>query len=149
VAPSTHTIAYTLEGLLGAGLLLDEGRYVDAARRGAEAALRHVRPDGFIPGQIDAGGQSAAGYSCLVGNCQLAVVWSRLHERFVEERFRSGAVRALRYVMRCQDMDTAALDVRGAIKGSQPLWGRYASFAFPSWAAKFFIDAMLLSAGWL
>ena len=149
VAPFTHTIAYALEGLLGAGLLLAEERYVAAARRGAEAALRHVRPDGFVPGQIDGRGPSAAVYSCLAGNCQLAVVWSRLYERFGEERYRSGAVLALRYVMRCQDLDTADLDVRGAIKGSQPLWGRYAPFVFPSWAAKFFVDAMLLSAGWL
>jgi uncharacterized protein YyaL (SSP411 family) len=149
VAPFTHTIGYALEGLLGAGLLLDESRYVDAARRGAEAVLRHVRPDGFVPGQIDAGGQSVAVYSCLTGNCQLAAVWSRLYERFGDERCRSGAVRTLRYVMRCQDVATDDLDVRGGIKGSQPLWGGYASFVFPSWAAKFFVDAMLLSAGWL
>jgi hypothetical protein len=148
-APSTHTIAYALEGLLGAGLLLDAECYVEAARRGAEAALRHLRPDGFVPGQIDTGGQAVAAYSCLTGNCQLAAVWARLYERFGQERFRSGALRVLRYVMRWQDVDTADLDVRGAIKGSQPFWGRYARFVFPSWAAKFFIDAMLLCAGWL
>lgn len=148
VAPFTHTIAYALEGLLAAGLLLGEGRYVDAARRGAEAALRHVRPDGFVPGRIDSGGQSAAAYACLAGNCQLAAVWSRLYKQFGDERFQSGAVRALGYVMRFHDVDTADLDVRGAIKGSQPLWGGYAPFVLPSWAAKFFVDAMLLSAEW-
>jgi len=148
VAPFTHTIAYAIEGLLGAGLLLDEPRYVDAARRAAEAALRHLRSDGFVPGQIDSAGHSAASYACLTGNCQLAAVWARLYERFGEERFRSAAVLALRYVMRCQEMNTADLDVGGAIKGSQPLWGRYAPFTFPSWASKFFVDAMLLAAGW-
>jgi hypothetical protein len=147
-APFTHTIAYALEGLLAAGLLLDARRYVEAARRGAEAALRHLRADGFVPGRIGLSGQATATYACLTGNCQLAVVWSRLYEQFGEEQFRSGAVRALRYVMGCQDVDTADLDVRGAIKGSHPVWGGYAPFVFPSWAAKFFVDAMLLSAGW-
>ena len=147
VAPFTHTLAYAIEGLLGAGLVLDEARYLDAARRGAEAALRHVRPDGFVPGQIDGAGHSAA-YSCLTGNCQLAAVWARLYERSGDERLRFATVLLLRYVMRCQEVGAADLDVRGAIKGSQPLWGRYSPFAFPSWAAKFFIDAMLLAAGW-
>lgn len=147
-APFTHTIAYALEGLFGAGLLLDEDRYVDAARCGAEAALSHARPDGFVPGQIDGAGKSVAVYCCLTGNCQLAAVWSRLYARFGDERYRSGAERALGYVMRHQDLDTADLDVRGAIKGSQPLWGGYAPFVFPSWAAKFFVDAMLLSSEW-
>lgn len=148
VAPFTHTIAYAIEGLLGAGLLLDDARYLDAARRGAAAVARHLRLDGFIPGRIDIAGHADVAYSCLTGNCQLAAIWGRLYERFGEERFRAATVRALRYVMRHQEVDTVDLDVRGAIKGSQPVWGRYSPFAFPNWAAKFFIDAMLLSSGW-
>jgi hypothetical protein len=149
VAPFTHTIAYTLEGLLEAGLLLDQPRYVEAARRGAEAALQHLRADGFVPGQIDVGGNPVGAYSCLSGNCQLAAVWAKLYHRFREDRFRMGAVDTLRYVMTCQDLDTVDGDMRGAIKGSHPVWGAYAPFAFPNWAAKFFIDAMLPCLRWL
>ena len=46
--------------------------------------------------------------------------------------------------MRCQDLATPNPAVRGAIKGSQPIWGRYAPFSYPNWATKFFIDAVLL-----
>jgi hypothetical protein len=147
-APFTHTIGYTVEGLLEAGLLLGEARYVEAAGRTAEATLGHLRPDGFVPGQIDRAGNAAATYACLTGNCQLARVWATLYARFGDERFRDAAVRALRYVMTYQDLDAADLDVRGAIKGSQPVWGAYAPFAFPNWAAKFFVDALLPSAEW-
>jgi len=35
--------------------------------------------------------------------------------------------------------------VRGAIAGSYPLWGRYLRWRYPNWAAKFFLDALLLS----
>ncbi|MGZ9092965.1 MAG: hypothetical protein ACXW3T_15650, partial [Rhodoplanes sp.] len=148
-APFTHTIAYTLEGLLEAGLLLDDARYVDAARRGAEAALRDVRADGFVPGRIDVSGKARAVYACLVGSCQLALVWGKLHVQSKDERFRLAAVRALHYVMGCQELDTADTDVRGAIKGSQPVWAAYAPFTVPSWAAKFFVDATMQCAGWL
>jgi len=50
--------------------------------------------------------------------------------------------------MGCQDVDSADLDIRGAIKGSQPIWGRYAPFSFPNWPAKFFVDAMVLRNRW-
>jgi hypothetical protein len=143
-APFTHTIAYTLEGLLEAGLLLGETRYVDAARRGADAALRHLGSEGFIPGQIDINGTAVSSYSCLTGNCQLAVVWARLYQEFGGERFRTAARRALTYVMRHQNIQPGDPDIRGAIKGSQPVWGRYSPFGYPAWAAKFFVDAMLL-----
>ena len=38
-------------------------------------------------------------------------------------------------------------DIRGGIKGSQPVWGRYAPMSFPNWATKFFVDAMWLRPG--
>jgi hypothetical protein len=50
--------------------------------------------------------------------------------------------------MSCQDIRTGNLNVRGAIAGSFPHWGAYAPFSYPNWAAKFFIDAMLLRSRW-
>jgi hypothetical protein len=148
-APFTHTIAYTVEGLLEAGFLLEEERYLEAARRTAEALLSYVRPDGFVPGRIDTAGLGDARFTCLTGNCQLAAICARLYALDGDERFRATAVRVLRYVMSHQTLDTSDPDVRGAIKGSQPVWGAYAPFAYPSWAARFFIDAMLRCMPWL
>jgi hypothetical protein len=144
VAPFTHTIAYATRGLLESAALLREERYAAAARRCADAALERLGADGFLPGQITVGGQAAARYCCLTGNCQFAIIWSKLFKQTGEERYRGAARRAVDYVMRHQDVHTASLDVRGGIKGSQPVWGRYAPFSFPNWPAKFFIDAMLL-----
>jgi folate-dependent phosphoribosylglycinamide formyltransferase PurN len=33
--------------------------------------------------------------------------------------------------------------VKGGIAGSQPVWGEYIPHAFPNWAAKYFLDALL------
>ena len=148
VAPFTHTIAYATRGLLESGQLLQDDRYIDAAQRCADAALKHVREDGFLPGQIDIDGEAAARYCCLTGNCQFSIVWAKLFDRTGNEEYRRTVIRAMDYVMRCQDIHAANLDVRGAIRGSQPIWGRYAPLSFPNWPAKFFVDAMLLRNRW-
>jgi hypothetical protein len=143
-APFTHTIAYAIRGLLESGRLTGESKYTEAAVRTADAVARHVRDDGWIPGQIDEGGRASARYCCLTGNCQLAIIWLKLHQSTGSPGYLDAAKRALGFVMRHQDLATSNLDLRGAIKGSQPIWGRYAPFSYPNWAAKFFIDAMLL-----
>lgn len=143
-APYTHTIAYTMRGLLESGRILEDHRYLAAADAAAQAMLRHARGDGFIPGQIGENGEERDGYCCLTGNCQLAIVWLKLSEQGGDPAYRQAALRALDYVMRCQDIETSDLDVRGAIAGSRPIWGRYAPLSYPNWATKFFIDAMML-----
>ena len=146
VAPFTHTIAYTARGLLESGLLLGERRYLDAATRCADATARHLGADGHLPSTITTAGRVASSSCCLTGNCQFAIVWMRLLANGGDAAFRDAAMRALDYVMSTQDIDTDDLDVRGGIKGSQPVWGRYAPLSYPNWATKFFIDAMWLRA---
>ena len=146
--PFTHNIAYTVEGLLEAGVRLEEPGYVAAAKRAADAALEHLRGDGFLPARIAVDGHARSTACCLTGNCQLAIVWARLAELEPDERYRDASCRALDYVMATQDLDSRNAGVRGGIAGSHPLWGRYAPLTFPNWAAKFFIDAMWMRAGW-
>lgn len=143
-APFTHTIAYAIRGFLESGRLLDEPRYEQAAVRAADAVLEHVGQDGWIPGRIDEAGQSAARYCCLTGNCQLAIIWLKLYRATASERYLDAAKRSLGFVMDHQDLATSNLAVRGAIKGSHPIWGSYAPLSYPNWATKFFIDAVLL-----
>lgn len=148
-APFTHTIAYATRGLLESGELLNDERYISAAKRCADVTLERLHVDGFLPGQIAIDGAPAASYCCLTGNCQFSIVWAKLFDRNGDERYKQAVIRALDYVMGCQDIETADLNIRGAIKGSQPVWGRYAPLSFPNWPAKFFVDAMLLRNRWL
>jgi hypothetical protein len=148
VPPYTHTIAYTIRGLLESGRLLGDARYVESAASAARAMREHLRDDGFIAGQVDEEGRDRASYCCLTGNCQLAIAWAKLHESTGDEAWRRAAIRALDYVMSCQDVETDDLNVRGAIAGSHPIWGRYAPLSYPNWATKFFVDAMILRTRW-
>lgn len=142
--PLLHTLAYTMEGLLEAGVMLSEDRYVDAARRAADALLPLQRNDGGLAGRFDSDWRQAAGFSCLTGDAQTAIAWFRLFEVTGERRYLEAALRLNRFVAATQDLGATDPGVRGGIKGSHPIWGEYAPYEYLNWAAKFFADALLL-----
>jgi uncharacterized protein YyaL (SSP411 family) len=142
--PLLHTLAYAMEGLLEAGRALAAPRYIEAARRAADALRARQRPDGSLAGRFDARWEPAARWSCLTGNAQTAVVWLRLHEHTGEGGYLDAADRILRYLKATQDLDAADPGIRGGIKGSQPIWGDYGPWEYLNWAAKFFADALML-----
>lgn len=144
VPPFLHTIAYASQGLLEAGLRLKESKFIDAAERTCRAVLRQVREDGWISGAFDQDWRPAGSYSCLTGNAQMAVQWLRLYGLAAEHEYLEGALKTNRFLKSLQDCKTSNLNVRGAIKGSQPIFGGYLFGAYPNWAAKFFMDALLL-----
>lgn len=146
--PYTHNISYAVCGLQESAWLLGDERYEQAARRCSDAVLPLVRGDGFIPGQIAVDGSPAATYSCLTGQCQLAVVWAKQHARTGSPAYREASRSALGYALRHHDVGTSNPDVRGALGGSAPIWGRYASMSYPNWAVKFLVDACLLQLAW-
>jgi hypothetical protein len=142
--PFTHTIAYTARGLLEAGILLAEPRYLDAATRCADAMLLHLDQRGHLPAMITVDGLPAARSCCLTGNCQFAIVWARLYATMGGAAYPGAMARALDFVLATQDVNASEPGVRGGIKGSDPVWGRYAPLSLPNWATKFFVDAMWL-----
>jgi hypothetical protein len=144
--PFTHTTAYAGRGLLEAGLLLGEDRYIDAARRVASAAARHLSAAGRLPGRISIDDKPASRSRCLTGSAQFAIIWLKLAELDGDEPWRQYATAALDSVGRHQQLDGPP-EIRGAIKGSDPVWGRYAPLGYPNWATKFFVDGLLLAEG--
>jgi uncharacterized protein YyaL (SSP411 family) len=140
--PFTHTIAYTIEGVLETGARLGREDYVQAAARSAEALLEVAR-DGRFLGRYDRSWQSADRYACLTGNAQISMIFLRLREILGGDKYLSAARAANRFLCQCQQT-RGAPQTRGAISGSYPIWGGYQRFVFPNWAAKFFADALLL-----
>jgi uncharacterized protein YyaL (SSP411 family) len=140
--PFTHTIAYTIEGVLETGVCLGRKDYVDAAARSAEALLE-VSRNGMFRGRYDSSWKSGDRYSCLTGNAQISLIFLRLREIHGGDKYLHAAQATNRFLCRCQQTEGAP-QTRGAISGSYPIWGGYQRFVFPNWAAKFFADALLL-----
>jgi hypothetical protein len=142
--PFLHTIAYTTQGLLEAGLRLKRTDWAAAAEKTCRIVLERMDAEGSIPGTFDRDWRPTARYSCLTGNAQMAVQWLRLADLTGDGAWIGGGRRALRFLKTLQDCRSGSQVVRGAVKGSHPIWGRYLFGTYPNWAAKFFMDALLL-----
>jgi hypothetical protein len=142
--PLLHTIAYTMEGLVGAGALLGEERFYAAAMKAARALVDRQRPDGGLAGRFDEAWTPTGRWSCLTGDAQTAIVCFRLYEATQDRTWRDAAAKINRFLMSVQPTESPNAGILGGIAGSHPIWGEYAPFEFPNWAAKFFADALML-----
>jgi hypothetical protein len=138
----THTIGYTIQGLIETALLLDRWDEIGApAADSAYELLRRAERSGKLAGAYGPGWKADFRFVCLTGNCQMASAWMALYERERDVRFLNAALRALEQVAAAQRMSGRAFR-RGAIAGSSPVWGAYMRLRYPNWAAKFFVDAL-------
>lgn len=142
--PFLHTIAYSTQGLLEAGLRLGLKDCVAAAERTCRAVLAHVDDRGFIPATFDPEWRPTAWYSCLTGNAQMAVQWYRLFTLTRDRVWLDAARRTVHFLKSLHDCSSTHPVVRGGLKGSHPIWGRYLFGTYPNWAVKFFMDALLV-----
>jgi uncharacterized protein YyaL (SSP411 family) len=142
--PYTHTIAYAMRGFIEGYAFAGESRYLEAAQRLLDPVLVRVRNDGFLAGRFDRAWKPTVRYCCLTGSAQLALNACRLHELTGNTLYREGAEKLLSFVLRTQDTRTNNDSIRGAIGGSYPLKGGYHPSQFPSWAAKFAADAIMI-----
>lgn len=153
--PYTHTIAYTLRGLLECGRLLNSelgARGIAVARAMAGRLLRRFElakddPRGkprMLPGAFDSQWRPAGAYSCLTGSAQLAIVWLQLFEASNDGRFVNAALKLIDQVKSTQRLNAWHPGIRGAVAGSYPTWGGYERLGYPNWATKFLADAIMV-----
>ncbi|MFA5811623.1 MAG: hypothetical protein WC956_04760 [bacterium] len=142
--PITHTIAYTIRGILESGLALDSNQYIARATVAADALLNEQKSDGSLRGVYDSDWQSTVRWSCLTGNAQMSIIWLTLYQLTKETRYLEAARLANRYLRGMQNINARNANIRGAISGSYPIWGGYNPFAYQNWMTKFFVDALLL-----
>ncbi len=143
-SPLTHTIGYTLQGVLEVGLLAGRADFVEAVRRTLDAVLPRMSPSGYLPGRFYADWEPACFSSCLTGSAQIAIVAYRFSEHTGEPAYRAQADRLLNYLKALQVAQSADLGMVGAIAGSFPFFGGYMRAGYPNWATKYFLDALML-----
>jgi folate-dependent phosphoribosylglycinamide formyltransferase PurN len=139
----THTIAYTIWGVLFLSEILGRDDGIAAALRAARAVARRLELSRRLPGILDTRWRGRNTAACLTGNCQMALIWLRLYDRSGDVTLLNAALKAIDLVKDAQDIDNPDPGVRGGIAGSDPVWGEYITNAMPNWAAKYFIDALL------
>lgn len=153
--PLTHTIVYTLRGLLESSAYFEEELrlkifqvVVTASEKlmlKYELNKRHPNATpGYFPGRINSKWQPMANFTCLTGDAQMAIVWIKIYELNQDARFLNSAIKMLDQIKELQDLNSKNNGLKGGIRGSYPIWGNYMPYSYPNWAAKFFADALIL-----
>ena len=153
--PLTHTIAYTLRGLIESSSYLAERtkqKVLNTVQRASENLMmryemRKENPYSmpmYLPATLDEEWKSEDNYSCLTGNAQISIIWLKLYRISNDARFLNAALKSIDQVKATQSLDARDTGIKGGIKGSHPVWGKYAQFAYPNWSTKFFADAIML-----
>jgi hypothetical protein len=142
--PSLHTIAYAARGLLECGKFLQNSDYLLASSKTGESLLNIQMKYGVLYGEYDQNWQPTSIWSCLTGNLQTAIIWLKLYQLNGTKSYLTAAKDAISFVKKTQIFKSKNPGIRGGIKGSHPINGGYMAYAYPNWAIKFFIDAILL-----
>jgi hypothetical protein len=142
--PSLHTIAYAAQGLLEGGEILQDQQYIQAAGKVADALLVRQQKNGALHGVYDQDWRPTVSWTCLTGNAQMSIIWLKLYQARGNEAYLEATKKANTYLKSVQNVTANDPGMKGGIKGSHPINGAYLPYAYPNWATKFFLDALML-----
>jgi hypothetical protein len=140
---NTHGIAYVLQGLIEIHCISGGASYLAAVRRAAERIISIYSSKHRLASEIGENWEFVARHLCLTGYAQLAIVFFKLYGLDGDKRFLNVGLNLLDDVAATQNLMSPEKPYYGGIKGSFPIYGRYAPLQYPNWATKFFIDALL------
>ena len=141
--PFLHTVAYVLEGLLDAYLIVKEEEILAAVLR-TVSVLKEINRDRdqLLLSQYSENWLAINREKCVTGLAQWADVAMRTHDITGDEILLDQAIKTM-YYLKSKQYSGPEPDLYGSLPGSVPLWGKYLGFCYPNWGVKFFIDALL------
>jgi len=147
-APLTHTIAYTIQGLMEIGALLGEEEFLVRSRAAARPVFATRNQEtGSIPGQFGEGWRPVGEWTSNTGNAQMAIIGHRLDAVLGGSEFTAYANDATAFCKRLQEFDAKDPGRKGAVRGSFPGHLGYGRYWYMNWTQKFFLDALLCEKG--
>lgn len=141
--PIVHTIAYTVDGMWNAGLLLDNEDYKQSAIVPARVLATEFLSRGILNGRYNSSWNGSENF-IPSGGAQLAITWHSMYEHTGEliwkHAFEKMNKTLCAIVLRGAKQGD---DCFGALPGSFPMWGRYEPFGLPNWATKYLLDSLM------
>ena len=141
--PYVHTIAYAMRGIMEVGVSSGREDFIQLAIKIGEGLLTSLPESGFLPGRFDSSWAPTVKWSCLTGDAQIAINWSRLYQITGDEKYKQAAKKILLFLKSTQKLTGLTAEC-GGIKGSHPVNGGYHPWQYPNWASKFYADALML-----
>jgi hypothetical protein len=138
----THTIAYTLRGFFESSVILKDDDLLNKTISISEKLLKISAYKGRLAGRYSEKWEGDYNFTCLTGNAQLSVLFTKIYSINNDVRFLNAALFYMEPVLKAQVIKNNFK--YGAIAGSSPFHGRYLTLRYPNWATKFFLDAYLI-----
>ena len=140
---TTHTLAYTLRGVLESGQILSDLEAIEKAAFSGHTLIGFLKAKGKLAGAYDENWKGDYRFICITGHAQLSLFLARLYELTRNKDFLDGSQKLFE-VVASSPFKFPLKGIRGGIAGSKPLWGPYQRFRWLNWAAKFYLDAALM-----
>jgi folate-dependent phosphoribosylglycinamide formyltransferase PurN len=141
---SITTIALTYRAIYETGCLLGREECLRLAHGASENLMRRFELKRTLPAYVNARWVGSASFSDIAGNVQLALFWLHIYKKNEDIRFLNSALKVLTSVGNVQDLSASRTALKG-IPESYPIWRGNNAFKLSTVAAKFFVDALLLS----
>ena len=152
---TTHTIAYSAQGLAESGLILGNEDYIESAENLIRPLNNQFKKDGFLSGEFNQEWiprgmiyknglnlqRDRGPWECMTGTAQTSCTNWALHSATKKAEYLSAAKSLNSHINKHQIL-SKDLNLNGGISGSWPLHGPYDTLCLPNHAAKFFIDAL-------
>lgn len=139
----TITMAYAINGLLECGILTSNSLWKESAINALAPILSLVNHQGFLFGELDETFQSSSSFSCLPGNCLLAIIGYKLTSLIGNESLKSKSDLLIDYVKKRQ-FESKNIHIHGGIPGSWPVSGNYSSYEITSWGVRYFTESIMM-----
>jgi uncharacterized protein YyaL (SSP411 family) len=143
--PVTHTICYTIDGLIEVGELMEDDAAIRAAELAATELMLRTEIWPRLYARLDRDWQPAARSVCLTGAAQLGIIFMRLYARSANPHWLNSALKLVDFLTWVQRLNSVGPSRQGGIAGSYPIWGLYCPLKYPSWATKYFADLVLMT----
>ncbi len=145
-----HTIAYTLRGMLEAGMYFNEEKYIALIEKSLDKILQHKVSWGnefLITSLIKNDFTKVRQEICLTGLCQLSIILFKFGNYINNAKYIKYADEIISNVKKFQLRGFENEYLNGGLTGSWPIGGKYQPYDIVNWSVKFFLDGLLLSKG--
>ena len=144
LSPLTHTIGYTIHGLIECYLIQKNRTWLDSALKPLTKLLNQFeitkKP---LPSRYFSDWKPASKSSCITGNAQISICWLSVYKILNDSRYLNAALELNNFLKSIQFISPFK-EISGALPSSFPIDGDYHPYTITNWTVKYYVDSLIL-----
>jgi len=138
----THTIAYTWRGFYEYGQVTGKKEFLDQSTAFCKKLLSLYQTHNKLAGSYNTEWCGDYSFLCLTGHAQLSYLAQEIGWQTQNQPILQLGRALMEDILDHQSTGRVDPELKGAVAGSYPIWGKYMRFKHPNWAVKFYLDAL-------